>query len=57
MDVDTHFLEFEYFNYDNDKPPKVNFPYGKFRKFEFYFSIHMQNAFYIWNMVKHALKT
>jgi hypothetical protein len=31
MHVDTIVLELEYFNYDNVKPFKINFPYNRFK--------------------------
>lgn len=47
MDVNTHFWEFKYFNYDKDKPPKVNFPCDKSRTFEFLFYTYEKCILYL----------
>jgi len=54
MHVDTHFLEFEYFNYDNVKPSKNRFFLCKFEALRTCFSIWITTTFY--DMVKDVLK-
>jgi hypothetical protein len=55
MHVDAHFLELEYFNYDNVKPFKVSFSLRRFKPLKTYFSIWNINVFCVCNMVKHVL--
>jgi hypothetical protein len=56
MHIDTHFLELEYFNYDNLKPSKNSFLKYRFEAPKTYFSIWITNLFCVCNMVICALK-
>jgi hypothetical protein len=50
MHIDTHFLKFKYFNYDNVKPFK-----NRSKAIKTYFFIWITNSFCVCNMGKHAL--
>jgi hypothetical protein len=47
MHVDTILLELEYFNYDNVKPFKINFPYNRFKRFRFFLKMYIKCSLYL----------
>jgi hypothetical protein len=56
MHIDAHFLELEYFNYDNIwSPSKVSFSLHSFKVLKFYFFVRIENSFCVCNMLKHDL--